>query len=306
LIDTGYNQLVPFWEDLFIDSEIDSEIDSDMICYQSLYQLDQQTVDFVPKISFVTSIFKGDEFFRGFLENTAAALIESDGEVILIDAASPGNEQAIFQLFISEYPGLKHRMRYIQLQADPGLYNCWRLGIEAAKAEWVGNANLDDRRSPFQVRAMLTQLTEHSEFSGAAAAIRATRARNTGWYELTDNEYWFNNGFEQAITFDTLYIKDDKGLVKSQNVMHCMPIWHKSLHDKYGYFDEETYGTSADWAFWLECTKAGEKFCLVPQVLSQYYINEQSHNRVNDPNGIKENRIVNDYLSVLQTAFEQQ
>jgi len=88
--------------------------------------------------------------------------------------------------------------------------------------------------------------------------------------------------------------------------MHCMPIWDKSLHANYGYFDEDKYGTSADWAFWLECTKNGEEFLLVEKVLSQYYINEQSHNRVNDPNGIKENQIVADYLGVRQKQFVQQ
>jgi len=45
---------------------------------------------------------------------------------------------------------------------------------------------------------------------------------------------------------------------------------------------------------------------LVPELYSQYYINEQSHNRINDPNGIKENRIVEDYLGVVQSQFLQQ
>jgi hypothetical protein len=85
-----------------------------------------------------------------------------------------------------------------------------------------------------------------------------------------------------------------------------MPIWRKSLHDEHGYFNEEKYGTSADWAFWLECAKHGKTFCLVPELYSQYYINEQSHNRINDPNGIKENRIVEDYLGVVQSQFVKQ
>jgi hypothetical protein len=308
LCEQGFSALKPYSEDLsyITDEEIDYSIVELLYISNSTKVVEQSITPYVPQISFVTSIFKGSEFFKGFLENTAAAMLECNGEMILVDAASPSNDFEIYKEFINKYPMLSNQIKYIKLNEDPGLYNCWSLGIENAKAAWVGNANLDDRRSPFQARKMLHVLTQNHEYKGAAAAIRATRARNTGWYEITDNEYWFNNGFEQAITFDTLYIKDDKGLVKSQNVMHCMPIWHKSLHDKYGYFDEETYGTSADWAFWLKCTKAGEKFCLVPQVLSQYYINEQSHNRVNDPNGIKENRIVNDYLSVLQTAFEQQ
>lgn len=114
--------------------------------------------------------------------------------------------------------------------------------------------------------------------SGAASAMRATTARNTSWYTITENQYWFNYGYNEVIDFSSLYLTDEQGHVKSQNIMHCMPIWDKSLHDKYGYFNEDKYGTSADWAFWLECTKNGEQFCLVPKILSQYYINDQSHN----------------------------
>ena len=88
--------------------------------------------------------------------------------------------------------------------------------------------------------------------------------------------------------------------------MHCMPIWKKSLHEKYGYFDEEMYGTSADWAFWLECTKAGEIFLLHPLVQSQYYINEQSHNRIHDSEGVKEKKIISDYIGIIQDKFYQQ
>ncbi|WP_285164739.1 glycosyltransferase [Shewanella goraebulensis] len=302
LIDAGFTEFLPFKEDILLVSDIDGDLST----YRGLFDKTLHPENTIPQMSFVTSIFKGDEFFWGFLANTAAALLECNGEAILVDAASPGDEQLIFDRFITQYPGLSCRMQYIRLEADPGLYNCWQLGIQTAKAQWVGNANLDDRRSPFQARAMLDELVLHPAYKGAASAIRATCARNTGWFEITDNEYWFNNGFDQTISFDKLYTQDANGLVKSQNIMHCMPIWHKSLHEKYGFFNEEKYGTSADWAFWLECTQNGEVFCLVPQVLSQYYINEQSHNRVNDPNGIKENRIVKDYLDVSQTNFEQQ
>ena len=136
--------------------------------------------------------------------------------------------------------------------------------------------------------------------------MRAHTSKNSGWFELTDNQYWFSYGFSEEIDFQSLYVTDDSGLVKSQNIMHCMPIWKKSLHDKYGYFDEEKYGTSADWAFWLECTKAEEIFLLYPESLSEYYINEKSHNRISDVDGLKENKIINDYLRIKQNRFEQQ
>jgi hypothetical protein len=259
-----------------------------------------------PRVSFITSIFKGAEFMRGFLENIAVAALESGGEVILMDANSPQNEYEIFQDFIQQYPQLAHLFKYNKLDVDPGLYNCWQLGIEQSCSEYVSNANLDDRRSPYQAKILLDELNKKPAYSGAASAIRANTSRNTAWYCLTDNQYWFDKGYKEVIDFENLHLSDSNGHVKSQNIMHCMPVWKKSLHDEFGFFNENEYGTSADWAFWLECTLNGSKFILVPAVLSQYYINEQSHNRINDPNGIKENKIINDYFGKAQTAFVQQ
>ena len=58
-----------------------------------------------------------------------------------------------------------------------------------------------------------------------------------------------------------------------------------------GYIDESSYGTSADWAFWLKLASSGHGLALVPLVLSQYLVDPSSHNRTNDKDGRKENRI---------------
>lgn len=76
--------------------------------------------------------------------------------------------------------------------------------------------------------------------------------------------------FLEKVTFDDLHTTSENGDVISRNIIHCMPIWGKSLHDEDGYFNEEKYGASADWAFWLECTKHDKTFCLVPELYSQY------------------------------------
>jgi hypothetical protein len=259
-----------------------------------------------PDVSFVTSIFRGEEFFRGYLENIAASVMEANAEVILVDANSPGGEHIIFDEFMEQYPGLRERFHYFRLDEDPGLYNCWKLAIQRAASGYVSNANLDDRRSPFQASRLINSLRAKPACAGAASAIRANTARNASWYQCTVSDYWFDHGFEDTVDFSSLYVTGADGLVRSQNIMHCMPVWKKSLHDKYGYFDEKKYGTSADWAFWLACTREGESFLLVPELLSQYYISETSHNRVNDESGAKELQIIRDFIGVEQDSFVQQ
>jgi hypothetical protein len=55
--------------------------------------------------------------------------------------------------------------------------------------------------------------------------------------------------------------RDEQGrwMLVPHNIPHCMPVWRKAVHDKFGYFDEPRFGTFADWAFWLKVTKGGEK-----------------------------------------------
>jgi len=258
------------------------------------------------EITFITSIFRGADFFKGFLENIAASAIECNAEVILVDAASPDNEREIFSSFIAEYPGLENRFKYIPLEDDPGLYNCWKLAIERSSSSLISNANLDDRRSPYHTAALLNLIRNKSELSGAATAIRAMKAKNSGWYSVTDNDYWFTDESSNAIEFKSLFSANENEEVYSRNMMHCMPVWKKSLHEEYGYFNEDRYGTSADWAFWLECTKGGEVFELLPAILSMYFISETSHNRANDVEGEKELVIIRDYFDIDQKDFIQQ
>ena len=59
-------------------------------------------------------------------------------------------------------------------------------------------------------------------------------------------------------------------------------------------------------AFWLECTRGGERFAFSPAALTMYLINETSHNRINDTDGEKELRIITDYLGSSQTEIIKQ
>ena len=59
-----------------------------------------------------------------------------------------------------------------------------------------------------------------------------------------------------------------------------MPVWKKSVHLKYGYFDDK-YSAAADWEFWLRIVNGGENFLKLKKDLGAYYFN---------PNGISTNK----------------
>lgn len=260
-----------------------------------------------PKVSLVTSLFRGGAFLEGYLDNAAHSAWLADGEVILVDANCNGADAPHIEAWFQRRPELRRFFTVIELDQDPGLYACWQLAIERARAPYVGNANLDDRRSPLHTRLLVQALDAHPDVAGAAGSISAVHREATGdWFELLPNEVWFDYLGERSFGLDDLYRRAEDGSVRSHNIMHCMPVWRKSLHARHGYFDEARYGTSADWAFWLKCAQAGETFWLQPQAYGRYYVNPDSHNRRNDVDGAKERRIIADYLGVEQTTLVKQ
>lgn len=249
-----------------------------------------------PLISIITSVYKGRDFIEGFLKNISKQTIFDYSELILIEGNSPENEGDIIKKFIQEngYTNI----HYLRLDEDPGLYECWNIAIRQSRGKYVTNANLDDRRSPLHLEILVNHLEHNLGISAVSSALVVTYQPNEDWNFFTPEQVWFE-GLSGEIHFDDLYTYKDN-MVISRNTLHCMPLWKKELHDQYGYFDERSYGTSADWEFWLRCSSKGEKYSLVGLPLGLYYLNPNSHNRRNDADSSFELRIINEYFDVHQ------
>lgn len=260
-----------------------------------------------PRVTFITSLFRGAEFLPGYLDNVLMAARHVRGEVIIVDANKDNTDGKIVRQYLDAHQGASSFIRYIHLDNDPGLYNCWRIAIEQARAPLISNANLDDKRSPHHTAALVDLLEMHPEYAAACGSIVCIKeSAESDWYRLQDSELWFYGEGSREIGFEDLYVIDDQGDIRSRNVMHCMPVWRKNLHTKHGYFNEEKYGTSADWAFWLQCTNNGEKLYFKEQAFGKYYLNPESHNRRNDQNGEKELRIISNFFERSQSKIVKQ
>jgi hypothetical protein len=260
-----------------------------------------------PDVTFVTSLYRGDEFLPGYLENVAHAALECNGQVVLVDANCDGHDRPAIEAFFGQHPGLQKLFQVIELESDPGLYSCWKIGVEHARAPFITNANLDDRRSPSHTRRLVELLRQRTDVAGACGSISAVTRNSAGsWFELLPNQMWFRDLGSHDFGYEDLFAYNPDGTIRSHNIMHCMPVWRRSLHSKYGYFDEERFGTSADWAYWLKCSKAGERFHLDVHAGGRYYLNPASHNRRHDAEGVKERRIIADLIGVQQTTLVKQ
>ena len=52
------------------------------------------------------------------------------------------------------------------------------------------------------------------------------------------------------------------------------PVWRKSLHDRYGYFDE-SYISAGDMEMWLRAATQGSQFQKIPGYYTLFYFNPE-------------------------------
>ena len=64
-----------------------------------------------------------------------------------------------------------------------------------------------------------------------------------------------------------------------------MPVWKKSIHDRFGYFDS-SYKTAADSDMWIRAAKGGAKIKMIKDLVGIYYDNPKG--RSTNPESLKQ------------------
>lgn len=247
--------------------------------YRLINTTEFAALSFQPRMAAVTlvsSIFRGDEFLAGFLENSAKLVDYADCEHLLIRAGSPGHEHARLLEYVRQQPTAV----YINLAHDPGLYEVWNLGCLLATGRYLSNANIDDRRAPDQVQHLKQVLDSQPEVAVGSTALRISTEKNLSWENSDACRVWFGDLGSLQAGGEGLFADSGQGLV-SRNLPHCMPLWRRSLHGWVGDFDESRYGPSADWAFWLKAATRGAKFHLSAEPKGLYLRDQNSYWRRN-------------------------
>ena len=210
----------------------------------------------IPKISILTSVYDGDDFIRPFLEDLTSQTMFDRCELILINANSPGNEEAV----IEEYMKKHENIVYKKLDQDPGIYGTWNEALKLATGEYITNANLDDRKAPNSIEVHAKELYTNPEIDLVYADSYITNSPNETFEENSSQNRKYN--FEQF----------SKEAMLRGNQPHNNPMWRKSLHERHGLFDDE-YRSAGDWEFFLRCTFGGAQFKKINDVLGLYYFN---------------------------------
>ena len=221
-----------------------------------------------PSVTCYCPIFKGEEFIKGYMEDMLRQTIFKEIQFFVLDCASPENEAEIISPYAKQYPNITYR----RLDEDPGLYPAWNFCIQNTDGDFLTNWNVDDRKTPWSLEAMRDFLVLNDDIDLVYGNTVVSSVSNEIWSNITTKNAYICN--------ETNNWKD---LLQNNNP-HCMPMWRRSIHDKFGYFDEN-YLTASDADLWLKAAKGGVKMQKIHDITGIYYHNPEG--RSSNPSTLK-------------------
>jgi glycosyltransferase involved in cell wall biosynthesis len=198
----------------------------------------------MPKVSAIISAYYCEEYLEGRITNL---LNQSLAPEIVVVCQKGSEEFEVSEQFNLQ----KNNFRLLLTEITPTIYGAWNTGILFSAGDYIINANADDRFTLDAIEDMAEALDEHPEASmiyGSAYVIEKLGGKVIGQVGNREGDYQ--------------KLKNDYYLGPFQ-------MWRRSLHAKYGYFDESLQ-VAGDYDFWLRCAKGGEKFYHLPGYVGTY------------------------------------
>lgn len=220
------------------------------------------------KVSSYCSFFNGEKFIEQYIENLLNQSFFEDTEFIFLDCDSKQNEAQYIIPLAAKYKNIK----YYRLDRDPGLYASWNIALKKCSSPIITNWNIDDRKNNESIEILYKALEADKDLD---LVYGYTFISNKA------NEKYTENSFNQIYPCLQHSLKN---LIQN-NSPHCMPMWRKRIHEKYGDFDE-SYKIASDGDMWLRCTIGGSKIKMINHPVGLYYYNPEGAST--NPKKIKE------------------
>jgi len=235
----------------------------------------------VPRISIITSIYKGEKFIKHFLQEITKQTVFKDCELILINANSPEDEEKIIKPYLKKYKNIIYK----KLQNRVTIYSAWNEAIKLASGEYITNANLDDRLDYKCYETYLNYLDKNPDIDLVYADGYETDKINISFHSVSgacpsklakseDLDKRSRKCFaKQKLSNHKIY----KPEFSKTNLRHnCLPsfypMWRANLHNKFGLFNDN-FTIAGDWEFWVRIANGGSKFKKIPGVYGLAYHN---------------------------------
>ena len=202
-------------------------------------------------VSALVSTYKAKRFIRGCLEDLEAQTISERLEIVVVDSGSKQNERAIVEEFQQRYSNIV----YIRTEERESVYAAWNQGIRATRGKYITNANTNDRHRQDTFEHMVGLLENQPDVALAYGNTYITKTENETFDNATCVGELRRYDFDSMKLVNTCFIGPQ-------------PMWRKSVHTRYGYFDE-SFESAGDWEFWLRMAGT-ERFSHLEEYLELY------------------------------------
>jgi hypothetical protein len=207
------------------------------------------------RASVITSIYRSSEFLFDFLIDVKRQTIFNQCEFLLLDC-NEDDYDLDFKI-IKNFLDFKN-FKYYKLDKC-NVYEAWNKGIELSSSDILTNWNTDDRRDFNSLEKQIVFLEENLEYDVCYGPTLIS--------EIPNEIFEF---CKSRVCFEAL-----DGTVENQlkhNSPHCLPVWRKSIHDRFGLFDTK-YFSAADYDMWFRVLRNGGKMKALKDVVGLYYRN---------------------------------
>lgn len=226
------------------------------------------------RISVITSIYKSSRFIRHFLQDIKRQSIFNECEFLLLDADSPDNEILAIEPYLSF-----SNIKYFNI-GKTSVYEAWNKGIELSTSNLLTNWNTDDRRAYDSLQKQV-EFLENNLYSDVCYGQTIISYKENELFELCDSKEIYP-AYEGTLKNQLIH-----------NSPHCLPVWRKSIHTRFGLFDT-SYFSAADYDMWFRVLKGGGKLNKLEITTGIYYRN---------PDGISSNKktlekAINEVISI--------
>ncbi len=231
------------------------------------------------KVSAIISTYNSERFIKSCLDDLVNQTLyqKNQLEIIVINSGSEQNEEDI----VKEYQKHFNNIVYQKTEKET-IYQAWNRGIKLATGIYITNANTDDRHSADAFEKMVNVLDKNENVDVVYANVYKTDVEN-------DN---LNSSTEKTLIN---WPDFDKDLLLFGCFIGPQPVWRKSLHEKFGYFDE-SLKVVGDYEFWLRIS-SGAKFYHLNEPLGLYLFSENSaEHRDNQTTNAEDVEVKNKYL----------
>ncbi|UCC96701.1 MAG: glycosyltransferase [Phycisphaerales bacterium] len=206
-------------------------------------------------VSAIVSTFNSEKFIKGCLEDLENQTMADRLEIIVVNSGSQENEEAIVREYQQKYDNIV----YIKTEHREGIYAAWNRAVKIARGTFLTNANTDDRHSEDALAIMAEMLLANPDLALVYGDQICTDTPNGTFV----NHHATEMARRPEYSSERLLWGCCVG---------SQPMWRKSLHDEFGYFDD-TLTCAGDWDFWLRIS-GRYKFKHIPEFLGLYYCNE--------------------------------